>query len=234
MEGIYVPPQNHPSIPTRIGLEHALENYIYTEFPSLFEEMPSSYMVPEILGKRQSQVSVMPSNMVELVDPMRLQGDMAEKLIFNSLKGMEIPGIVFHGRTYINKSKGIKTFKEHDFVVLTQRRICFIEVKSCADVPAQSVKVLSDGKSIRDNQRSGMHQLKAHVALLHEKFGIESNSIGQILAWPFLSNTDSRGQQRFTQDSASEMKHIFSNVCQDKDLFFLNYLAIYKIYLNTR
>ncbi len=75
MESIYVPPQNHPSIPTAIGLEHALEKYIYTEFPSLFKEMPSSYMVPEILEKRQhSQVSVMPSNMVELVDPMRSQG----------------------------------------------------------------------------------------------------------------------------------------------------------------
>lgn len=220
MEVIYVPPQNHPSIPTTIGLEHALENYIYTEFPSLFKELPSSYMVPEILEKRQSQVSVMPSNMVELVDPTRLQADMAEELIFNSLKCMEIPGIVFHGRTYINNSKGKKTFKEHDFVILTQRRICFIEVKSCADVPGQSVKVLSDGKSIRDNRRSGMHQLKAHVTLLHEKFGIESNSIGQILAWPFLSNTDSRGQQRFTQDSESELKHFFSNLCQDKDLFF--------------
>ena len=233
-ESVYIPAQNEPHTTTTISLKEALENYIQREFPELSEQTASSYLVPatfqnQVVENLSTIPSTIPSSLISRGDPLRSQGDTAEEIIFNSLKYMKIPGVVFHGRPYINESEDSRTFKEHDFVILTaENKICLIEVKCCADSSDPLVKVLSNGKSIRDNRRSGLHQLDAHTSVLLDKFGMHSSGVGQILAWPFLTGHDRQGRERFTQDISSGKKHFFKEICQDIDKFS----AVLSDYLN--
>lgn len=229
-EAVYIPAQNEPHTTTTICLNDALEDYIQREFPELSEQTASSYLVPAAFQSQANEnLSAIPSSLISKEDHLRSQGDAAEEVVFNSLKYMKIPGVVFHGRPYINESKNSRTFKEHDFVILTaEKRICLIEVKCCADSSDPLVKVLSNGKSIKDNRRSGLHQLDAHTSVLHDKFGVHSSVVGQILAWPFLTGHDPQGRERFTQDVCSGKKHFFKDVCRDIDKFS----AVLSDYLN--
>lgn len=237
-EAVYIPARNDPHTTTTIGLNDALEDYIQREFSELSEQT-TSYLVPATLQNRTTEnLSAIPSSLMSKEDPLRSQGDAAEEIIFNMLKYMKIPGVVFHGRPYIKESKNSRTFKEHDFVILTtEKKICLIEVKCCADSSDPLVKVLSIGKSIKDNRRSGLHQLDAHTSVLHDKFGVPSSDVGQILAWPFLTGHDPQGRERFTQDISSGKKHFFKDTCQDIDKFsavlydYLNKLPVLEDYV---
>lgn len=118
--------------------------------------------------------------------------------------------------------------------------VSLIEVKStCDDV--NSGLMVSNPTSIKNNKRSGLHQLRDHVEILEKSCGIPKDSLHCYLFWPFLTmwTKDPTGQriQRWREEGD---KHVFTDTISDQkafnDWFYANILdgkSIEKIHFDA-
>lgn len=80
--------------------------------------------------------------------------------------------------------------------------------------------MVSNPTSIKNNKRSGLHQLRDHVEILEKSCGIPKDSLHCYLFWPFLTmwTRDPAGQriQRWKEEGD---KHVFTDTISDQTVF---------------
>lgn len=96
--------------------------------------------------------------------------------------------------------------------------VSLIEVKSICDNP--SVGIVSDSTSIKNNKRSGQHQLRDHVEILKDVCKIPEDSLNCYLFWPFLSmwTNDPRGNKVRRWDKEMD-QHVFIDTLSEQENF---------------